>query len=110
MNARRREISVSSKRSILIGRSCLPARPNARRISLSTDDLDFFLYSTAAEFDHKLKILDYDRLDLMLNVWQPAFTRTELVDAVTELFANGDFEGIPFQPNRDEVEAGIAGA
>ena len=57
---------------------------------------------------------------MRLNLNVPHYSQTELVAALFELFHCGDLEALlhetkngrrkPFQPNKEEIEAGIAGA
>ena len=57
---------------------------------------------------------------MRLNLNVPHYSQTELVSALFELFHCGDLEALlhetkngrrkPFQPNKEEIEAGIAGA
>jgi HEAT repeat protein len=87
---------------------------------LTTDDLEFFLLDIVSTGTHGLPVFDIDNLGECLNKHIPQYTRPELIAALLELFQCGDLEAElkqpsgrrwkPFQPNRDEIEAGIAGA
>lgn len=98
----------------------LPTRHNARRSKLTIDDLDFFLLASVSRNSNRLTIFGNDNLGQILNLRVPHFTRFELVAALLELFHRGDLEALlassgrrrrkTFQPNWDEIEAGIAGA
>jgi len=86
---------------------------------LTTDDLEFFLLDIVSTGTHGLPVFDIDNLGECLNRHIPQHTRPELIAALWELFQRGDIEAeleppngrrSTFQPNRDEIEAGIAGA
>lgn len=88
---------------------------------MPTDDLDFFLLDIVSNGSHGLAVFDIDIANLgeCLNCRVPHFTRPELIAALVELHEAGDIEAIlkqprerqvVFQPNRIEIDAGIAGA
>ena len=108
----------SSSRNLAGAR--LPTRHNARRSKLTLDDLDFFLLASVSRYSNRLTIFGDDNLGQILNLRVPHFSRFELIAALLELFHRGDLEALlaspcrrrrkNFQPNWDEIEAGIVGA